>query len=324
MSNYRTTRLFALQVSDHDAHWGGRRRDPNKNRLRMIINFIIILPALVLFFTPSFKIGRLVFRAPTFEIPTSAKQGSVFTLPVDEEFESVKLEGHTLPEIKSKSPKYLAAVNTVQPIMDLVLTYKAPATEISLKSLIPKFEHPTYSVFTKTIKVEHLSAADEAQSIAKENAKPKDDGTRTMTSIPTDPKIFSRTDGMISASCWHAPTLEEIPQLGVRQGRRPGPRMATLSAAGAGEVVQMGITNGVGTEKSVTLYHGGGIFTRYHGVRDYRVGKGDRIQAGQAVAIVEFGNAKKPAIARWDLHMGDTELNRESFLALSSQLCDSK
>ena len=324
MSKYRTTRLFALQVANHDTYWSGPLRDPEKNRLRTFLKFLIILPAILLFLMPSFKIGRLVFRAPTFTIPNSAKQGSVFTLPVEDDFESVKLEGHSLPEIKSKTPMYLAAVNTASPIMDLVLTYKAPSTELTLKSLIPKFDHPTYSVYATQIKVEHPTAAEDAQAIAKEHARAKEDPARQVNSIPVDPKIYSRTDGTISATCWQAPVLEEIPQLGIRQGRRPGPRMATLSAAGSGEVVQIGITNGTGSEKSVILYHGGGVYTRYHGVKDYRVRRGDRVQAGQAIAVVEAGNAKKPATPRWDLHMGDTELNRESFLALSSQLCDSK
>jgi Peptidase family M23 len=316
--------MFALQVANHDSYWGGPPRDFERNRLRTFLKALLLLPAVALFLMPSFKIGRLTFRAPEFQIPSSAKQGSVFTLPVEEEFESVKLEGHTLPEIKSKTPMYLAAVNTSSPIMDLVLTYKAPETHLSLKSLMPKFEHPTYSVYTKQIKVERLSAAEEAQAIARENEKSKDDHSRQMSSIPTDPKVFSRNDGVISATCWQNPVLEEIPQLGVRQGRRPGPRMATLSAAGSGEVVQIGITNGVGTEKSVVIYHGGGVFSRYHGVKDYRVRRGDRIQAGQAIAVVDAGTVKKPAAPRWDLHLGDTELNRESFLALSSQLCDSK
>lgn len=329
MAKQNSSRLFALQVANHDSHWSGPRRDPDgrRNRIRRLINFLIILPAILLFLLPSFKLGRLLYRAPDFTVPDSARQGSVFTLPVEEDFESLKLEGHTLPEIKSKNPMYLAAVNTAAPIMDLVLTYKSPEKKLSLKSLVPKFDHPTYSVFTKQIKVDHPTAAEEANTIAQEAQAARDakeKGTTHQTSIPTDPKIYARNDGAISATCWTKPDLEEIPQLGIRQGRRPGPRMATLSAAGSGEVVQIGITNGVGTEKSVILYHGGGLFSRYHGVKDYRVRRGDHIQAGQAIAVVDAGSAKKPATARWDLYLNDTELNRESFLALSSQLCGSK
>ncbi len=311
MSKYRTTKMFALQVSNHDSYWGGPKEAPS--RWRTALKVAIITPAVLLFMMPSFKIGRAVYRTPAFTLPDSVKQGSVFTVPGDSDVTSVQLEGRSIPELKSKRTLYLVAASSV-PQLDLVLNYKAPERRLSLKSLIPHFEHPSYDVFTKQIKIDPPDADGSTQIAGEENAH--------ATAAPSfDLKTFARTDGLIAASCWKEPALEELPAPIVHHGHHAPTRSATLSAAGSGEVMQ--ITPGVG-EKTVVVYHGGGLYSRYYGVREAKVRKGDRVTAGQAIATTDAGSWRKPATARWDLFLGPTQLNRSSFLALSSQLCDSK
>lgn len=312
MSKYRTTKTFALQVSNHDNYWGGPKQPTSV--WTKLLRIAITLPAIALFLMPSFKIGRAVFRAPTFALPDSVKQGSVFTVPMLDDVTSVQLEGRSLPEVKSKQPMYLVAASA-SPELDLVLNYKAPEKKLSLKSLIPHFEHPSYDVYTKQIKIE---ASEKEVS----EATPPDKRAASLTPAVPEEKVYERMDGLITASCWKEPALQELPAAVARHGHRPPPRAAVLTAAGTGEVTQ--VVQQAPGEKSIIVYHGGGLYTRYYGVKDSKVRKGDRITAGLAIATAEAGTIRKPASARWDLFLNKTELNRASFLALSSQLCDLK
>ena len=281
--------------------------------MRRLIKIALILPAIALFLMPSFKLGRATYRAPLFTLPDSMKQGTLITVPADSEITSIQLEGRSLPELKSKQPMFIVAASQV-PMLDLVLNYKAPEKKLSLHALIPHFDHPVYDVFNKQIKIDPPEAQVGPTINGEERVAP------SMAAI--DPKTFTRTDGLVAASCWKQPSLEELPVSLIRTGRRPPPRMASLSAAGPGEVSQ--VTSPVQGEKTILVYHGGGLYSRYYGIRDTKVRKGDRITAGQLIATTEAGNWKKPATARWDVFMNQTELNRPSFLALSSQLCETK
>ncbi len=311
MSKYRTTKILALQVSNHDHSWGGPKEAPSK--LKRAIQIAILLPGLALFLMPSFKIGRASLRPPQFTLPDSVKQGSVFTVPGNEEVSSVQLSGHALPELKSKQQMFLVAAAGL-PQLDLVLNYKAPEKKLSLKNLLPKFEHPVYDVFNKQIRIE-AAEPEPSTDISGE--------TRVAPSMPSvDAKTFTRNDGLISALCWKKPALEEMPPPPARPGRRPPPKQAALTSAGPGEVLQ--ITSPVQGERTLVVYHGGGLYSRYYGVRDAKARKGDRVNAGTQIAITDAGSGKKPATARWDLFLNQTELNRSSFLALSQQLCETK
>ncbi len=282
------------------------------------------MPAFALFLMPSFKIGRAVFRVPTFTIPDTLKQGSVFTVPGDDEVSSIQLQGKSVPELKpvskskSKPVLFLVAASSV-PQLDLVLNYKAADKNLSLKMLIPHLEHPSYDVFNKQIKIDPPEVND--SSVATAEGEPK---TRAAVGASTadDLKSLNRTDGLIAASCWKEPALNAMPAVIAKHGHKPPPRSATLSAAGNGEVVQ--ILNPAPGEKALVVYHGGGLYSRYFGIRDTKFRKGDRITAGQAIATADPGTWKKPANTRWDLYLNQTELNRAGFLALSTQLCETK
>lgn len=304
--------MFALQVANHDSYWGGPKQAPTK--IQRAIKIAIIAPAVLLFIMPSFKIGRAVYRTPAFTLPDSVKQGSVFTVPADSDVTSVQLEGRSLPELKSKQPMYLVAASSV-PQLDLVLNYKAPERKLSLKSLLPHFDHPSYDFFTKQIRIDPPTQ-DDSTGIAGEDRA----SSHVLPAIDT--KTFSRSDGLVTASCWKEPSLEPLPAPIVRRGRHAPARSATLTAAGPGEVTQVSAP-ALG-EKTVVVYHGGGLYSRYYGVKDAKVRKGDRVAPGQAIATADAGTWRRPASAHWDLYLGQTEINRSSFLALSSRLCDSK
>lgn len=315
MSNkYKTTKMFALQVSTHDSMWGGPKQE--RTTAQKIVRVLILIPAVLVFLLPSFRIGRAIYRKPSFALPDSVKQGTVFTVPADDDVTSIQLSGRDLPELKSKEPMYLVAASSA-PELDLVLNYRPAAKKLSLKSLLPHLEHPEYDVFAKQIKIDPPEA-DGGSMIVGEELSSK----AAPVTPAVEPSTFTRTDGLVNASCWKEPTLDELPAPLIRTTRRPPPRQAALTAAGAGEVVQVSAPEK--GEKTVIVYHGGGLYTRYYGVRDVRVRRGDHVSAGQQIAQTEAGNWKKPATARWDLFMNQTELNRSSFLALSSQLCDSK
>jgi hypothetical protein len=315
LSKYKTTKMFALQVSTHDTMWGGPKEAPSK--IKRLIKIVILLPAFALFLMPSFKLGRATYRTPQFKLPDSIKQGNVFTVPADQDITSIQLEGHSLPELKLKQPLFLVAASSV-PMLDLVLNYRAPEKKLSLKSLIPHFEHPEYDVFNKQIKID---PPEEQTSPVIAGGQVLVHGVAPVPAI--DAKTFTRTDGLVSASCWKEPSLVELPAQPGRNGRRPPPRQAALTVAGQGEVLQV-TAPALGADKTVLVYHGGGLYSRYYGIRDSKVRKGDRISAGQQIATTEAGNWRRPASARWDLYLNQTELNRSNFLALSSQICETK
>ena len=322
VSKYRTTKILALQVSNHDSYWGGPKEAPSK--MKRLIKIAILLPAFALFIMPSFKIGRAVFRTPTFVIPDSIKQGSVFTVPADDEVSSIQLEGKSVPELKpiskskTKPTLYLVAASGV-PQLDLVLNYKAADKHLSLKMLLPHFEHPSYDVFNKQIKIEPPEAND--STVATADGEPKARAA-VIAPLASDLKAFDRTDGLIAASCWKEPSLDAQPVVVAKHGYKSPPRSATLSAAGNGEVVQ--ILNPAPGEKALVVYHGGGLYSRYFGLKETKFRKGDRITAGQSIGSADAGTWKKPANAHWDLYLNQTELNRAGFLALSTQLCETK
>ncbi len=306
--------MFALQVSTHDTMWGGPKEAPSL--LKRAIKIAILLPAVALFLIPSFKLGRATFRTPTFTLPDSVKQGNVFTIPADEEITSIQLEGRSLPELKLKQPMFLVAASSV-PQLDLVLNYRAPERHLTLKMFLPHFENPSFDIFNKQIKIEPPEAQT-SPVISGEQTAP-----HMAPVVPAfDSKTFNRTDGLVAASCWKEPALEELPLQLARNGRHPPTRQASLTAAGQGEVLQ--VSAPFQGEKTLLVYHGGGLYSRYYGVRETKVRKGDRVTAGMPIATTEAGNWRKPATARWDLYLNQTELNRANFLALSSQLCDSK
>ena len=303
MSKYRTTRIFALQAANHDYSFGPKEK---MTRFQKIVRAILIAPAVVLFLMPSFRLGIQQHKAPAFTVPDKVKLGTVFTVPVDASLQSIQVEGQALPQIKAHSPTLLAAARSM-PFLDLVLIYKGPAKHLSLKSLLPNFEHPKFDVYSKRIVVEAAAAAE---------ATDPDD-----VFVKPDASGLNRADGVAQVSCWSTPKTELLPEKPSRKPHHLPIRFATLTAAGSGEVVKID-SNPIG--KNLTVYHGGGLYTRYFELKEAHVKKGDRIEAGQDIGMISVGTWRHPIKGKWDIHLGATDINLPSFLALSAELCDSK
>lgn len=312
MSKFKTNKIFALQTASYDYGFGPRQK---MTRFQKIVRGILVTPGVLLFLLPSFKIGLGLQRPPAFEVPDKVTKGSVFTVPVDPTLQTIMLEGKSLPEIKGSKPALLAVAKT-EPSMDLVLIYKGPERKFSPKNLLPKLEHPTFEVFAKQIAVEAPPTEPEPQP-----GKKKKESTPPTVYEP-DPALMSRTDGAAQAACWSEPKTNVLPQKPNRDYRRLPVQYANLTAMAPGEVVK--IDSLKGGAKNVVVYHGGGLFSRYLELRETLVRKGEKVQGGQELGMLSLGTWRTPIKPRWDIYLGTTELNPQNFLALSTQLCDSK
>ena len=315
----KTTRLFSLQLAAHDQKFGPKYRAPRSYRWLKWLAFYF--PALILAGSPSFKLGRAALKTPPFEVPKSLQLGEVFTLPAaptSEEDQLVpQVAGRPLVRIDGQTPLYFGAA-TNPAGFDVSFFYRASdaSVRVKLASLVPKFEHPTFPLFVKHVEVSKVEAT-EADPVKPTN------GARPNFSEKEN-KALGRTDGNVKLRCWKTPAV--VP-LGVDPLRaRSKPRLATLNAAGSGEVAHVS-PNGA-SESVVLLYHGGGVYTRYWGLKETRLRLGEKVSAGQnlgyvALAMNKPANAPPPA-AQWSAHFGTSELNTPSLLGLSSRLCDSK
>jgi hypothetical protein len=310
MGKYKTTRMFAVQVENFDGLYGPRMK---MTRFQKIVRGILITPGVLLFLLPSFKLGLQHQRPPAFEIPDKVTKGSVFTVPIDDSLETITLDGQSLPAIKGPKPALLAVAKS-EPQMQLVMIYKHPERKISIERLKPKFEHPSFEIFAKDIAVEPAPPAPEPPKSKKAATPP--------TPYEPDATLMARHDGQAQAACWSEPKTNVLPQKGTRDWRKLPVQYANLTAMAPGEVVKVEALKG--GAKNVVVYHGGGLFTRYLELRESLVRKGDKILAGQEIGMLSLGTWKTPIKPRWDIYLGTTELNPPNFLALSTQLCDSK
>lgn len=301
MSKKRHSQIFSLQLANHDDSFGPRAKPPKAIR---ILRWIALTPAVALFILPSFKIGRQVQREPQFAIPDIVEQHSVFTIPTDPQLFTISLSGRPLPQVASKN--LLLAVASSSPVLDLELVYRGPDRPFNPKSLLPKLEHPTFSVFSKTIRTQtQAQTLDSAEIPAQEK------------------EILTRTDGQANAACWIKPAFEIQRMTGKIRPNVWTPRYASLTATAPGEVVQAGGGNEA-QAKAAVIYHGGGLYSVYRNVKEMKVRKGDRIQAGQLIALAHAGSLKQPNHLSWGIYLSGSEINPENFLQTSSQLCDLK
>jgi hypothetical protein len=325
MSRFRSNRFFALQVASHDTTFAPRSR---RTSLERALFYCAFVPALVLLVTPSFKIGLLIQTAPGFSIPDKVTLGSVFTLPADTGLRSIQIAGRPLIKIDKPRPLFLGTADDIRG-MALDVTYEGPKRRLDPASLLPRFEHPRAHVYSKIIQVEPRSTKNVlSESVVPANSAPavttaSSPTEKTATEERTLERLFEQSQGQAQAACWKQPELQIVDSPLSRRTRRGNPgRLATLSAAAAGEVVHAG-KNGT-ADRTVVISHGGGLFSRYDDLKDLQVRQGEKIRKGQILGLVNAGTIGSPASINWSIRFGLSEVNPENFLALSSQLCDSK
>jgi len=321
----KTTRLFSLQLADHDTLFAPRQR----RRLPFHwLKLLLYLPALALFFLPSFKIGRAVLREPGFKIPDSVERGDVFTIPASDKDDIVPhVAGHALAYVDTKTPFYLGAALQNSDLEINVAFHDEQSPPF--KRIVEKLKHPTYPLFVKHV---HVTQA-EPVPVSPAPASVKGRATTALPEERKPPlidakeaKVLARFDGNVRLRCWKEPTVEPL-GIDPLKPRRHNFRLGSLPAVAGGEVLYTGPSENDGG-LIVLVYHGGGLFTRYWGLKEVRVQKGSKISVGQTVGNVLLAPPRHETKPTWQplLNVGGTTapVNPASVLALTSQLCDSK
>ncbi|MES2854214.1 MAG: hypothetical protein V4692_00045, partial [Bdellovibrionota bacterium] len=214
----RHSQIFSLQLANHDMSFGPRQKPP---KIIRILRWIALTPAIVCFIYPSFKIGKQVQRNPAFSIPDVVEKHSVFTIPADPSISTIRLSGRPLPQVKSKA--LLLAHATAEPSLNLEMVYRGPERPWDPKSLIPKLEHPTFDVFSKSIRTE--TSADQALT--------------EVSARGSELKVMNRHDGEVAAGCWAKPKFDILHEVRKYRANVWTPRYASLTATAPGEVMQI-------------------------------------------------------------------------------------
>ena len=322
-SRLQTTRMFSLQLANHDGLFAPREKPRRSFRWLKLAAFFF--PAFVAFVFPSFKIGRAILKNPGLQVPESLRQGDLFTLPVGEDDEHVPLiSGRTLGFVEGKTPLFIGAA--LKPFdFEVSFDFNDDDERKNLKGFVPRLKHPTYPIFVKRVHVvaDETPPSEERPSIRRETEKP----SMPPAFAAGETKAFERHDGNIRLRCWKSPSVEPLPIDPLKPRRNP--RLGSLSAAGPGEVVHTGSYVGAnGNETAVVVYHGGGLFTRYWGLKELRIPKSNRLNAGQTIGYVHLAPPKQATRPNWQVLMGGVggpgEIKAQALLELSSRLCDSK
>jgi murein DD-endopeptidase MepM/ murein hydrolase activator NlpD len=204
------------------------------------------------------------------------------------------------------------------PMVDMGFTFNEPKPQdddddddnprkkrTKLRIKMPSLRHPTVALFNQRIKVGP--------------AQERFPASAADHSMPTP-----RWDGAADLACWTVPqtkAIEDIPLMIRRRGLNKI-KVAAVGVVGPGEVA---LISGSGTEKSVLVYHGGGLYTRYMELAEVNVKKGDRVRAGARIGAMPMALAgRKPASVTWKAWLGKTPVNPQSLLEQSSRLCGSK
>jgi hypothetical protein len=295
-----------MQLQDHDSLFGPRR--PWK-KLGQLLTWLPFIPALIVWSIPSFQIGTTIFRKPQFEIPVKLSARGLFTLPAAEDMLFPQAAGHAMTLIEKPEPMYLGVAADAG-MTEISFVYRE-ARHLSLKTFLPRFDHPHTAIFVQQVPVE---AAEQKPARAIASAD-----------MSKEQSLFRRSDGFSNLACWSepqmAPYVDLKPMMTIRVNRN-APKIATMTVAGPGEVTHIGPS--ANSQQTLIVYHGGGLYSRYYDLKDLKVHKGDKVKAGQVVATMLAGTRRDPASIQWDTRLSNREVNLESLLEVSSRLCGSK
>jgi hypothetical protein len=342
----KTTRLFSVQLADHDHYFAPKQKRRRRMQWLALIKYS---PAFFCFLFPSYHLGVAVFKDPGVKIPESLIRGDAFTLPGDDEDLVPIMNGRKMMFIDGKNPIYLA-VTPKGPNLEISYDFLDTDERSRLKALVPKPKHPTYPLFVKQVRVLEtpvaLAAVIGTQApvslVSPPQALPSLASTLAFEVRPapslteTELNELARKDGKARLRCWKEPHVDP---LAVDLIKRRRLHMGSIQTAGQGEVVLVTPLDGPsGPEFSLLIYHGGGLFTRYWNLVELRVRKGTKVNTGQIIGNVALaqplnlrkGKQERLTPATWAPVMGGANglapaiVNAQSLLAVSSQLCDSK
>lgn len=324
-SRFRSNRFFLVSLAKHDDLFLPKKRFDDVGR--KIGLFCFLAPIVLILLYPSKDIGRLVSKAPELAVPDSIVAGDAFSWKGTAEIASVLLNGRPLLRLSDPELMYFGTATSSPSHMstfDIVYSDE----ELSIKQKLKRFftlktEHPEVPYFSKALKVENLRLSN--------NDEDGDDARRPASQVevrgiePDLRSIFENTEGEPKLACWKTPEMKFQEPPPTLPGRKPIKRRPTytVTSAGPGEVVFAG--DGLPQEKVLVIHHGGGVFTRYLNLKDFRVRKGQKVKPGQELGSMVFASQKEASHAepQWEVRWGTTSVTPPSFLALSSQLCGS-
>jgi len=329
----KTTRLFSLQLADHDNLFapGAKRRFSFQ-----WVRLVIYIPAIAFFLFPSFKIGQALLLEPHFSLPDSVVRGELFVLPAENSPKNSPKNSATsskvVPQIAGRSLAFIDAkpplfVGTSPSSSEFEISFiYRDLTNNPLMRVLETLSHPRFPLFVKRIRV---SSPPLAALVASSRTKVEIEKKLPPDFTAAATKALERFDGNLRLRCWKEPIVTPIGVDPLKPRRHA--RLATLSSAGSGEVVYAG-PSANGETSEVLLYHGGGLFSRYWDLKEVRAQKGSKVGAGHTVGHILLAPANQITHGRWQIFMNiggapinpQNEVNPQSVLALSAQLCDSK
>lgn len=318
----KTTRLFSLQLADHDNLFAPRQKPRVTFSWLKLVTFIA---GFCFFLAPSFKIGQAILKSPAFKIPQSVTKGDLFTIPVDEDEDDIpQIGGRPLSYVDGKTPFYIGAA--LRPNDFEISIQFGDDDHPRIKGMIEKFRHPTYPLFVQNVHVTPATVAAAPTPVPRgTKIAPEDEPKAPPAFTSAENKVLARFDGHLRLRCWKEPSVEAVGIDPLKPRRHV--HYGTMPAVGGGEVVFVGPSESEGNS-DVLVYHGGGLFTRYWALKEVRVQKGSKVTAGQTIGHVQLAPPKHVTHPTWQPLMNVAgsigEINPQSVLALSSRLCDSK
>jgi hypothetical protein len=351
----RPSRMI-VHLSAYDDSYVPRRRDWTP--VKRVLVAIGLIPAFVTFIFPSFKLGRTEFKAPPFAIPHELKSGEAFAFPVSDLVASIRAQGQPMARLDRDEPMVFGAIPLEAPErLSIDISYNPAAPKEGEKPRRRTFKeifltHPTVPYFKQVVHV--TSAHDEhappvhlpariVGNYENEEANHSTQPPEIFGAGSTPSSIANKIDlnsKPIKAACWQSPVpYSALLPFGVFKAKPGLPPSAfrgglnatnsyrhlgvDLRTAGDQPVVAPGDGQVVAvTARSVTLAHGGGLYTRYLHMKEARVGKGDRIRAGQTIGTAGPMRKFEPPRLHWEIFFEKKPIDPQSFLALSAKICD--
>jgi hypothetical protein len=277
---------------------------PNSLR-RYFVRFVCVVLFLSLAFFPNRKITPVLQKPFEFTVDQNLTAGRIYSFAATESQQLISF-GSKKPLLLSDKKLYFMTVPAQAPKVQFYILYKKVQRHF-MDFLISPF-----------LSAAPLSFSSEIVSITfPQNQQSKMANNRLPSAIPpTEPresleniqlsKLLERTDGPAHVNCWSAPILNPTPGLALR-------------AHGPGETVMAQETAGFG--KSVVIYHGGGIFTRYMHLREIQTHVGEKIGEGQIIGFA--GSAHRQVNPTfWEVSWNETPLNPADFLSFSQKFCE--
>ena len=267
-----------MSLADHDNLF---MPDKMPSRIRHLGRFISRLIALTMVIFPSFDLGRFVSQAPNFEIPSTAHAGDPLLLFDSGDYANVFMNGRRLARVEDPESSFLGFFGERErskALLQFVRTPRRRTLKTILSSYTSKFmKHPEIPYFTQVIQV-GADLSPETVPVPPVAPRLLHRHLASTNSAAFTEKNFAREDGTGSIACFREPTATKqaaSSRTVVIHSRKNNALNDAfhIGAVANGEVTETGEENGL---KTVLVYHGGGLFSQYAGLRELKVHSGQK------------------------------------------------